>query len=266
MCSVLAAEFNRHRNTVDRYENLLRMVAFRYGAESQGITFVLYDELIALRLALVDDPGCLPVRAWAGAVASRLGERYSSNLFPTTRMLPSTVVGTDPVTVEFSREVFEERYRPAVSTVRAETLEVVSPVIPDVEFGRPYMFVIDDRNRMLIWSRPFTFEELVFGRNRATVAGIPVAHPMLVPDRLRASAAGEIVFIGRDKVAAVVVNNKSGHFRLPPSCAGVIRAKCATALGLDAPAIDIFVMGSTDGSDRPSPENLRFMTVDANGA
>jgi hypothetical protein len=263
---VLAAEFNPHRDIVDRYENLLRMVAFRYGAESQGITFVLYDELIALRHALVDDPGCLAVRAWASAVADRLGERYRGNLFPTTRMLPSTVVGTNPVTVEFSRAVFEERYRAAVPTVRAETLEVTSPHISGVEFGRPYMFVIDDRNRMLIWARSFSFEELVFGRNRATVAGIPVAHPMLVPDRLRASAAGEIVFIGRDRVSAVVVNNKSGHFRLPPSCVAIIRAKCAAVLGLDDSAMDIFVMGSVDGSDRPLPDNIRFMTAEANGA
>jgi hypothetical protein len=263
---VLAAKFNPHRDIVDRYENLLRMVAFRYGAESQGITFVLYDELIALRHALVDDPGCVALRVWAAVVADRLSGRYRSNLFPTTRMLPSTVVGTKPMTVEFSRTVFEERYSAAVSTVRAETLEIVSPHIPGVEFGRPYMFVIDDRDRMLIWARSFSFEELVFGRNRATVAGIPVAHPMLVPDRLRASAAGEIVFIGRDKVSAVIVNNKSGHFRLPPSCAAIIRAKCAAVLGLDDSAVDIFVMGSQDGSDRPIPDNVRFMTAEANGA
>jgi hypothetical protein len=145
-------------------------------------------------------------------------------------------------------------------------VEVTGPHISGVKFGRPYMWVIDDRNRMLIWARPFSFEELVFGRNRATVAGIPVAHPMLVPDRLQASAAGEIVFIGRDRVSAVIVNNKSGHFRLPPSCASIIRAKCVTVLGLDDTAIDIFVMGSADGSDRPVPDNVRFMTAEANGA
>ena len=95
------------------------------------------------------------------------------------------------------------------------------------------------------------FEELVFGRNRATVAGIPVAHPMLVPDSLRATAAGEIVFIGAPRVAAVIMNNKSGHFRLPPSCRTVIRRKCRSVLGLPDGAIDIFLVG---GRDEPAAD------------
>lgn len=75
---------------------------------------------------------------------------------------------------------------------------------------------------------------------------------MLVPDRLRAAAAGEIVFIGRDRISAVIVNNKSGHFRFPPASAAVISAKCATVFGIGESAMDIFVMGSPDGSDRPA--------------
>ena len=252
---MLAATFNPHRQIVDRYENLIRMVSFRYGPQSQGITFVLYDELIALRQVLVDEPGSVAARAWARAVADRLAERYGSNLFPNTRMLPSTVVGTDPVVVEFDRATFEERYRTAVPTVRDETVEITGPVVPGIRYGRPYMFVIDERDRFLIWIRPFSFEELVFGRNRATVAGIPVAHPMLVPDRLRASAAGEIVFIGRSTIDAVIVNNKSGHFRLPPSCRTVIRDKCRTLPGLPDPSIDIFVLGSPEDSTESSTES-----------
>jgi hypothetical protein len=246
---LLAPAFNPDRAVVERYEDLVRTVAFRYGHDSQGIVFVLYDELIALRTVLAERPDAVPARAWARSVADRLAKRYREDFVaPPNPQLPCAVVGTDPLVVEFSRDVFERKYRAAVPEVAPDTYEITGPENPELTPGRPYMFVIDDGGRFLVWRRPFNFDELVFGRNRATVAGIPVAHPMLVPERLRAMAAGEIVFIGAPLVAAVIVNTKSGHFRLPPTSAAVIYDKCRSVLGLTDRAIDVFLVGGNDGA------------------
>jgi hypothetical protein len=246
---MLATTFNPDHAMIERYENLARTVAFRYGEQSQGIVFVLYDELIALRTVLAERPDALPVRAWARSVADRLASRYRDDFVaPPNADLPCAVVDTDPLVVEFSRAAFEERYRRAVPAVAPDIYEITGPTIPEITSGRPYMFVIDDAGRFLVWRRPFSFDELVFGRNRATVAGIPVAHPMLVPERLRATAAGEIVFVGAPRVAAVIVNTKSGHFRFPPASAPVIYDKCRSVLGLADQAIDVFLVGGKDGA------------------
>lgn len=246
---LLAPTFNPDRPVIERYEDLVRTVAFRYGERSQGIVFVLYDELIALRTVLAERPDAVPARAWARSVADRLAKRYREDFVdPPNPQLPCTVVSTDPLVVEFDRDAFERKYRGAVAEVAPDTYEITGPDNPDLVPGRPYMFVIDEAGRFLVWRRPFNFDELVFGRNRATVAGIPVAHPMLVPERLRATAAGEIVFIGSPTVAAVIVNTKSGHFRLPPSTAPVIYDACRSVLGLPDRAVDVFLVGGNDGA------------------
>jgi len=246
---LLANAFNPDHALIGRYEDLARTVAFRYGENSQGIVFVLYDELIALRTVLAERPGAVPVRAWARSVADRLAKRYRDDFVaPPNAQLPCTVVSSNPLVVEFDRAAFEARYRAAVSAVAPDSGEITGPEIPGIVPGRPYMFVIDDAGRFLIWKRPFSFDELVFGRNRATVNGIPVAHPMLVPERLRATAAGEIVFIGAPRVSAGIVNTKSGHFRLPPASTPVIYDKCRSVLGLADDAIDVFAVGGNDGA------------------
>jgi hypothetical protein len=246
---LLATTFNPDQAMIERYEDLIRTVAFRYGENSQGIVFVLYDELIALRTVLAERPAAVPVRAWARSVADRLAKRYREDFVaPPNAQLPCTVVATEPLVVEFSRAAFEQKYRAAVPAVAPDTYEITGPENPELIPGRPYMFVVDDTGRFLVWKRPFNFDELVFGRNRATVAGIPVAHPMLVPERLRATAAGEIVFVGAPRVSAVIVNTKSGHFRLPPATAPVIYDKCRSVLGLTDEAIDVFLVGGNDGA------------------
>lgn len=240
---MLSGQFNSHSQVLETYDDLTSMVAFRYGHEAQGLVFVLYDQLIALRHILAEEPGAYVVRAWVRDVARRLAERYRDQPVAPNLNHPTAVVGTAPVVVEYSRTVFENQYRDVVPIVRGETMELTGPVQPNLRPGKPYMYVIDEAGRFLVWDRPFSFEELVFARNRATIAGVPVGHPMLVPDRLRASAAGEIVFIGSPRVRAVIVNNKSGHFRLPPSCRAVIEDKCRRVLELADSDIDIFIVG-----------------------
>lgn len=238
--------FNPHRRTLQTYDDLIRTVTFRYGEDAQGIVLVLYEELIALRHILAEEPHCFPVRAWIQRIASLLERRYAEQPVAPAYDHPTAVVGTDPVVVQFSREVFEDRYRKVMPIVEPEIFELTGPTVTGIQAGKPYMYVVDDEGRFLVWNRPFSFDELVFGRNRATVAGVPVGHPMLVPERLRASAAGEIVFIGDPDVRAVIVNNKSGHFRFPPSCRSVILDKCRSVLQLPDSAIDIFIVGGFD--------------------
>lgn len=243
---MLSESFNRHRSIIDRFDDLVSMVAFRYGPSAQGIVFVLYDELIALRRITIEDPSAVVARARAWTVAAHIAESYAVHGFRPVRDHPSAVVGTSPTTVEFSREAFEEQHARVAHLVQAETVEVTDPELPFVQSGKPYMFVVDERGRFLVWKRHFSFEELVFGRNRATVGGVPVAHPMLVSENLQAIAAGEIVFIGSPRVRAVIVNNKSGHFRMPASCRSVIVDKCRDVLGLSEADMDVFIVGGVN--------------------
>lgn len=238
--------FNPHRRTLQRFDDLIRTVSFRYGEQAQGLVLVLYEELIALRHILAEEPDCFPVRAWIRRIAALLEQRYADLPVVPDHDHPTAIVRTDPVVVEFSREVFEARYRKVMPLVEPEIFEITGPTVEGIEAGKPYMYVVDDEGRLLVWKRPFSFDELVFGRNRATVGGVAVGHPMLVPDRLRASAAGEIVFIGGPTVRAVIINNKSGHFRFPPSCRSVILDTCRNVLALPDSAIDVFIVGGFD--------------------
>jgi hypothetical protein len=235
---------NPYHDVLQTYEDLCAMLAFRYGPDAQGLVFVLYDQLITLRRLQTEETDSLVLRAWIVDVARRLRQRYHEQPVAADLDHPTAVVGTDPEILEYSRERFEMRYRSVADIVQRETVELTGPVLPSAFVtGRPYMYVIDDEGRFMVWSRSFSFEELVFGRNRATVDGVAVGHPMLVPERLRARAAGEIVFIGTPRVRAVIVNNKSGHFRFPTSSRDVIEDCCRRILHLPDDAIDIFVVG-----------------------
>jgi hypothetical protein len=239
--------FNPRQELCQRYEDLADMLAFRYGAKAQGIVLVLYDELIALRRAQIEYPDAPVLRAWIGEISGRLRQRYLDEFPDPVQDHPTAVVGTDPAVIEYSRTVFESKYHAVADIVARETMILTGPVLPSpIQDGRPYMYVIDDAGRLVIWARSFTFEELVFGRNKATVGGVPVGHPMLVPQRLRASAAGEIVFIGNPRIKSVIINNKSGHFRFPPSCRAVIQECCRRVFSLPEEAIDIFIVGGFD--------------------
>lgn len=257
------SRLNSHHEVFQRYEDLAEMLAFRYGSGSQAIIFVLYDQLIALRRHLVQQPDSIVLQAWIAHLGDRLRRRYEDE-FPAPAMgHPTAVVRTDPVVVQYSRAAFEEKYHSVIDVVRPETVELTGPVLPaSLRDGQPYMYAIDEDGRFLVWTRSFSFEELVFGRNKATVNGVPVGHPMLVPDRLRASAAGEIVFIGAPQVRAVVINNKSGHFRFPPSCRAVIVECCRRIFRLPDDAIDVFIVGGFESrlvertlvvADEPEP-------------
>ncbi|MFC3448131.1 hypothetical protein [Amycolatopsis speibonae] len=212
-----------------------------YGPRSQARVFVLYEELIALRTVLTADPGEERVARRVRELRELIGQAYlaSAGGAPPPRR---TVLELDPPLLEFDRALFEERYRPVAGAVLADTIELRDPVEPlrRLTSGVSYMFVVDDEDRLLVWTRPFELADLIFGRNRATVDGVPVAHPMLVPDRLLARAAGEIVLIGGDRVSMVVANTKSGHFQPPLQSVAVVRETFRRVFGLTDADADVF--------------------------
>jgi hypothetical protein len=224
-----------------RFAEVCEQVEDSYGPHSQARVLVLYEELISLRTVLAVDPGDDRVATRVGELRELISEAYlaSGGAGPPPRR---AVLEVDPPLLEFDRALFERRYRAVCGDVLAQTVELRDPVAPlrHLSPGSSYMFVIDAEERLLVWTRPFDLADLIFGRNRATVAGVPVAHPMLVPDRLLARAAGELVLIGQDRVSMVVANTKSGHFQPPPQSVAVVRDTCRRVFGLTEADVDVF--------------------------
>ncbi|GAB3067605.1 hypothetical protein [Micromonospora schwarzwaldensis] len=227
----------------DRLRAAARRAAVKYGPFSQAVVFLKYEELVRLRHAeLTMDPR--PTLAGRIAeVGEALREAYSREL-AVRHDHPTRVINEDPLVIQFDRKVFDERYAGAARTAVEQIWKVGAAELPEgIVSGAPHMFVIDDEDRLLIWRRRFTFRELIFGRAKSKVVGVPVAHPMLVPDRLRVRAAGEIVLIGAPRVFAIVANTKSGHFRPPPSTGAVVRRVCERLFDVPAERIDVFTVG-----------------------
>lgn len=237
-----------HLAEADQLRAAAEQAAVKYGPASQAVVFLKYEELIRLWHADMAAPAPVP-RDRLTATADEIRTAYARRL--TVRdQHPTRIVGTDPLVIEFDRTVFEERYAPAVRTAVAQTWHVTSADLPaGYAAGAPHMFVVDDEGRLLVWRRRFSFRELIFGRAKSRVDGIPVAHPMLVPDRLRVRAAGEIVLVGTSRVHAVVANTKSGHFRPPPSTGNVVRELCQRLFALPPDRVDVFTIGGLSDAD-----------------
>ncbi|WP_019061287.1 hypothetical protein [Streptomyces prunicolor] len=233
----------------DKLRTAAAQAAVKYGPSSQAVVFLKYEELVRLWHAHMCGGPVPGLRDRLARTADDIRAAYARQL--TVRHdHPTRVVHRDPLVIEFDREVFQERYAMAAETAIKQTWHVRSPEVP-AEFvtGAPHMFVIDDRGRLLIWRRRFSLRELIFGRAKSQVDGVPVAHPMLVPDRLRVRTAGEIVLIGAPQVHAVVANTKSGHFRPPPSTGAVVREVCAEMFGVPTHRVDVFTVGGFSDQD-----------------
>lgn len=215
----------------------------KYGPLSQAVVFLKYEELIRLWHAHLTIGPTHDLCERLARTAEDIRIAYARQL--TVRHdHPTRLVQSDPLIIEFDRGVFQDRYGVAAATAVKQTWHVRSAEIPaDFVTGAPHMFVIDDEGRLLIWRRRFNLRELIFGRAKSHVDGVPVAHPMLVPDRLRVRAAGEIVLIGAPQVHAVVANTKSGHFRPPPSTGVVVREVCAELFDVPTHRVDVFTLG-----------------------
>ncbi|MFI6316851.1 hypothetical protein ACIBG8_04995 [Nonomuraea sp. NPDC050556] len=243
--------FNPHLRECLHLDELRAVSERRYGAVSQATRFILYDQLIRLRGLLAQDPSSPILQVKVADLRDDIQHAYQAGGWATPGSARyARVVAGSPPTIEFDRAFFDERYLPAVPAVAADLVEVTTPVLAPLEPGRCYMYVIDDRGRLLVWNRAFALADLAFGRNRATIGGIPVAHPMLVPDRLRVQAAGEVIFLGGEEMAAVILNNSSGHFQPPSSCAPIIREVVRAATGLADGQVDVFTLSGGVHGDR----------------
>jgi hypothetical protein len=251
---------HRHAELIAHYDAVADAAAIRYGADSQGLSFVLYGQLCAMRNALLEDPGSVVLSARIAAVRDEIQRAYRLTTAPRHDPAPvRTVVGA-PTLYEYDRATFDRRYAPVAEAVRHEIITVDGADVAPLRVNQPYMFAIDDAGDLRVWNRPQSLADLIFGRNRVMIGGVPVAHPVLVPDRLRVAAAGEIIFLGRPKVLAVVANTKSGHFRPDPDSADVIRLTCRGLFGIIDRDIDVFTLdlaawtraghqGSRDGGE-----------------
>ena len=239
---MLPIVLNAHADKLQPYDRLNRLMEQRYGATSQAMALALYEELIFVRQLLLEHQGDAYLQARVAALRTQIQALYDTDTFPPSRRFPLRYVSADPIVIEYPRDIFEERYGAVADQVRADTRILTGPDLQGLATGVPYMFVVDDRRQLRVWDRRFRFQDLLFGRNRATVNGVPVAHPTLVPEQLRVMAAGEIVFIGEPRPSAVVANTKSGHFWPPPSSASVIRTLLRDIFGLGPRDIDLFVL------------------------
>ncbi|UED83227.1 hypothetical protein [Streptomyces profundus] len=233
----------------DKLHAAAEQAAVKYGPSSQAVVFLKYEELIRLWHVHMCDGPDPRLRERLTHAAEHIRAAYARQL-SVRRDHPTRVVGEDPLVIEFDRAVFQERYAVAAPEAVRQTWQVDSPEIPEgFATGAPHMFVIDDLGNLLIWRRRFSFRELIFGRAKSQIDGVPVAHPMLVPDRLRVRTAGEIVLIGAPRVHAMVVNTKSGHFRPPPSTGTVVREVCAERFAVPTDRIDVFTVGGLSDQD-----------------
>lgn len=235
-----------------RYETLATDMARRHGPRSQAVVFVRYEELLAVRaLLLLDrDDRLLTTRAADLSLLLQRLYRDSTPLDATAHTPWRRVLRSSPPLIEFDRERFRRQYARASPAVLARTVTVGDPVTPlsRLRSRACYMYVVTDKHELRVWAREFPLQDLIFGRNRATVDGTPVAHPMLVPENLRVEAAGEIVFIGRSRIEMVVANTKSGHYRPPPESGDVLRSVCVRNLGVAAADVDVFTLFPDDSS------------------
>ncbi|WP_219459849.1 hypothetical protein [Nonomuraea rhizosphaerae] len=225
-----------------KYDTLEEQVVARYGERSQARVFLLYEQLISLRAGHSADRTDTRLSERITRLRTDITGRYLASGPDRPLDLPRKILSRRPPLMEYDRDVFDRLYRQAGATVVAQTVEIGDPVSA---LGRltpkaSYMYVVDDEERLLVWTRPFELSELLFGRRHARIQDVPVAHPMLVPQRLRVRAAGEIVLIGEKSVSMVVANTKSGHFQPPPESADVVRETCHRLLGLDDADIDVF--------------------------
>jgi hypothetical protein len=232
------------RRLIGRFDGLEQDYTAKYGLTSQARVFVLMEELVTLRFAALEARGAAAglLGGQRREVAARIQHLYDMSPFPEGPPPPVRVLDGRPPVIEFDRAVYTAKYAAAAESI-CEDIVFLEEWEPEQQ-QRPvaYMYVVDDEGRLRVWTRPFRMADLILGRNRATVSGVPVAHPMLVPERLRVCAAGEITPIVASGISGVVANLKSGHFRPAPEAASAVRDACATALGIDPAECDVLTV------------------------
>ncbi|MFH9089295.1 hypothetical protein [Streptomyces sp. NPDC017673] len=228
-----------------RYAQVRAQLAQRYGPDSQAVVFLLYEELLSLRTVLLENRAAREVGARVGALAREIQRRYDHGGIVSAGRDRRRLVHTDPPLIEYDRPAFDRMYAPLLDDRRPDVLHVTSAAdaFAALSPGSTHIYVVDDRDRLLVWPEPFTLAETVFGRTPdRRRQGARVVHPMLVPERLRVRAAGELVLLGDAHDCMVVANLKSGHFLPPPACAPALRTVLERVLPVAPGDVDIFTL------------------------
>ncbi|MFD4376630.1 hypothetical protein [Streptomyces sp. NPDC058486] len=238
-----------HREThpvTARFAEIRKAVAARYGPDSQAVNFLLYEELISMRTLLSRDRTSAPVRTRIGQLVPDIQHRFLAGgaLAPARRL--HRTVSMNPTIIEFDRRYFDAHYRRPLSSMdrRALLLRDRGQALKVLTSGASYLYAVDELGALWVWPQAFRLAEVMFGwAPGRPIEETRVVHPMLVPDRLRVRAAGELVVVGSESGAFVTANLKSGHFRPPAQCAAETRRAAMRVLELHDPAdVDVFTM------------------------
>jgi len=229
-----------------RFAQVREAVAVKYGSDSQAVTFLHYEELISIRTMLTFDRTSTVMRDRAQELVAIIQGRFHAGGAREPIQSFYRTVATDPLVIEYDRARFERQYRRPLkfrgrSAVR---LHDRSQAMSLLEPGASYLYVVDDEGSLLVWPEACRLADLMFGWAPGRPADPNrVVHPMLVPDRLRARAAGEMVVVGTAASLGVIANLRSGHFRPPAQCAVELRRAANSAFEFDDSAdMDVFIM------------------------
>jgi len=234
-----------------RFTRIEKDLIARYGIHSQARVFFLYEQLITVRMSLLDrldDVSGKLLQERCAWLRCEIQGIYNLDSFQTDIPIPVRRPAEDPASIEYDRAVFERRYGRAAELIRHQVvpLDEWRPRVGVRPVG--YMYAVDDRGVLLVWDRPFTMSQMLVGRDKVRVGEWTVGHPMLVPDRLRVRAAGEIMPIlggpSGTELRGIVANLKSGHFRPPPQAAAEVVAACRTQAEVPAGECDVFTIPS----------------------
>jgi hypothetical protein len=248
-----AAPASEHDEVVAAFADYVREIETAYGPRSNAAMIVRYEYLLTLTdlVAHEPDPGgvlageCERLR---GIIQTYFDRGMSA---PGREWPPSRLVETSPPLIEFDRAYYEQHYERFTRRVASRTVLVDASTAPSIPRLETLLFVVDADYRLVVYLRPLSMEDMVVGRNPALRGGVLVRHPMLVPEHLTVRAAGELVLLGRDRVRAIVANNRSGNYRPPRASADTLREAARRLFGLPPEAVTVFTVGSTgDGEAR----------------
>ncbi|MEU7903536.1 hypothetical protein [Actinoplanes sp. NPDC049118] len=233
---------------VARFAQVRDAATARYGPDSQAVSFLLYEELISMRTVLAADSSATAAHDRIGELVPAIQRRFDAGGVVAPQRVFHRTVATHPTVIEFDRDCFEQRYRRPLGATGLHAVRIHGrrQGLTVLSAGASYLYAVDEDGALWVWPRPHRLADLMFGwAPGRPVEETRVVHPMLVPDRLRVRAAGELVVVGSPGSAYVIANLKSGHFRPPRECADEIRRAAMRAMDLDDPCdVDVFTMPS----------------------
>ena len=226
-------------------------VAGRYGPRSQAALIAKYEFLLTLldlRHRSDFNPGLSDLVE--GLVAD-LQHHYRTSAINLGGSSYCRVISDSPPLIEYDRDYYELRYSRTGEKVRNALIEVMRSTATHLQRLKPYVYVIDEAERLIVYRVPLRLDDVVLGRNPAVAYEEMVFHPMLVHQALKVRVAGEITFIGSPDIVAAIANTKSGHFKPPPSTGEVLQRVLQRDLGLAPDDVVVFTVFGASIAESP---------------